>query len=82
MANLKSLPNNFFYKFYNYNLEDPTILSKIPIELYSFVTREFAFYKNNIEYSHMDSNQFGSFLFNLIKLNFTTIHEKLIKDLK
>lgn len=76
------LVNNFFYKFYNYNVEDRNMICKVPTELYGYVLRELTFYKKNIAYSSMNQMQFNSFLFNLIKINYLTLHEQLLKDLK
>lgn len=74
--------NNFFYKFYNYNIEDAEMLSKVPDELYGYVVRELLYYKANQANSRMETMQFNSFLFNFIKLNFRALHDKLTKDLK
>lgn len=74
--------NNFFYKFYNYNLDDITILSKVPDMLYGYVSKELLYYATNQNNSRMDEMQFNSFLYNLIKSNFTVLHEQLINDLK
>ena len=75
------LINNFFYKFYNYNIVDIEIIKLIPSDLYGYVLRELSFYKKDIAYSNMSTIQFNSFLFNLIKLKYPKQHEKLIKDL-
>ncbi len=74
--------NNFFYKFYNYNLEDSAILPLIPQELYGYVMRELMFFKNNQHISRMDAMMFNSFLFNLVKLNFAAQHEILVNKIK
>ena len=76
------LANKFFYKFYNYNLEDTAVLELIPAELYGYVSRELMFFKNNAHISNMDVMQFNSFLFNLIKLNYATQHEILVNKIK
>lgn len=76
------LANNFFYKFYNYNVEDINVINNVPVDLYGYVLRELVFYKRDSTISHMSPMEFNSFLFNAIKTKYTKQHEKLIKDLK
>jgi len=75
------LANKFFYKFYNYNVEDVTMLEKIPNPLYGYVSRELLFY-NKSQDTRMDAMQYNVFLFNLIQLNYKDLHEELINELK
>ncbi len=75
------LANKFFYKFYNYNVEDLDIIELIPYEVYGYVLRELMFYKDNTIDVRLDPMQYNLFLFNKIKLNFTSQHEKLLNDI-
>lgn len=74
--------NKFFFKFFNYNVQDQDMLALVPYELYQYVAREITFYNNNQESSRMDLMQFNVFLFNLIKLNYRSMHDKLVADIE
>jgi hypothetical protein len=74
--------NKFFYKFYNYNLEDSSILDMVPNELYAHVTRELMFFNSNAHMSNMDIMKFSVLLFNMVKSNFTAQHESLTNSIK
>lgn len=74
--------NNFFYKFYNYNIEDPAMLAIVPNGLYLHAVRELTFFNDNAHISNMDAMQFNVFLFNLIKLNFEKQHNALVEGVK
>jgi len=82
LSSTNPLTNKFFYKFYNYNVEDINVISKVPKELYGYVLKELVFYKNSTQYSSMSPMEFNSFLFNYIKLNYTTQHDSLIQALQ
>ena len=75
------LANKFFYKFYNYNLEDSEMLNNVPPALYAHVSRELIEYKKHNALSIMNTMQFNTHLFNTIKSNYTALHEELISNL-
>lgn len=75
------LANNFFYKFYNYNLEDSAMLALVPNVLYAHVSKEIMFFKSNESMSQMDIMQFHKLLFAQIKLRYAAQHEALVKQI-
>ena len=75
------LVNKFFYKFYNYNIEDNEIIKLVPLELYNFALAKIIMYKTNESLSSIDSMKHNSILFANIKTRFPEMHDKLVKEI-
>lgn len=75
------LADNFFYRFYNSNVNDGSAIDSVPDVLYTYVMREIVMYKKKEHKAKLRYMQFCLVLLRNIKQAFPDLDEALMSSL-